>query len=123
MLCAAAPSLAIFLAGRALQGLGAAMLLPNSLAILSASFTGEARGRAVGTWAAAGAIAGAVAPMLGGWLVDGVGWPFIFLLNLPIAAGRDRCSAGCYVPESANEERPPPDWAGAALGDARRSAR
>ena len=90
MLCAAAPSLALFLAGRALQGLGAAMLMPNSLATLSASFTGEKRGRAVGTWAAAGAISGALAPMLGGWLVDGLGWPFIFLLNLPIAAGRDR---------------------------------
>ena len=63
------------------------MLLPNSLAILSASFTGEATGRAVGTWAAAGAIAGAIAPLLGGWLVDGLGWPFIFLLNVPIAAG------------------------------------
>src|SRR5687768_10606321 len=73
LLCAAAPSLVIFLAGRALQGIGAAMLLPNSLAILSATFSGERRGKAVGTWAAAGAIAGAVAPLIGGWLVDSVG--------------------------------------------------
>ncbi|MEA3045973.1 MAG: hypothetical protein QOJ53_305, partial [Sphingomonadales bacterium] len=79
LVCAAAPSLGTFLAGRVLQGLGAAMLMPNSLAILSASFTGEKRGRAVGAWAAAGAIAGAVAPMLGGWLIDAAGWPFIFL--------------------------------------------
>jgi len=86
ILCAASPSLEIFLGGRALQGLGAAMLMPNSLAILSASFTGEKKGRAVGTWAAAGAIAGAISPLLGGWLVDGLGWPFIFLLNVPIAA-------------------------------------
>lgn len=115
ILCAVAPSLALFLAARALQGLGAAMLLPNSLAILSASFTGEARGRAVGTWAAAGAIAGAFAPLIGGWLVDGLGWPFIFLLNVPIALGAIALGF-FFVPESANEERPPPDWAGAALG-------
>jgi EmrB/QacA subfamily drug resistance transporter len=114
VLCAAAPSLTLFLGGRVLQGLGAAMLLPNSLAILSASFTGEARGRAVGTWAAAGAISGAFAPLLGGWLVDTAGWPFIFLLNVPIAAGAIALGY-FYVPESENEERPPPDWAGALL--------
>jgi len=114
ILCAVAPSLTIFLAARALQGLGAAMLMPNSLAILSASFTGEARGRAVGSWAAAGAIAGAVAPMLGGWLIDTAGWPFIFLLNLPIAATAILLGWR-YVPASQNDERPPPDWAGAAL--------
>lgn len=114
LLCAAAPSLAIFLTGRAMQGVGAALLLPNSLATLSAAFEGERRGRAVGLWAAAGAIAGAVAPLLGGWLVDTLGWPFIFLLNLPIAAGAIALG-WCYVPETRNEARPPPDWAGAAL--------
>jgi EmrB/QacA subfamily drug resistance transporter len=114
ILCAAAPGLEIFLGGRALQGLGAAMLLPNSLAILSSSFTGEKRGRAVGTWAAAGAIAGAISPLLGGWLVDGPGWPFIFLLNVPIAAGAILLGWR-FVPESANEARPPPDWPGAIL--------
>ena len=114
LLCAAAPSLEIFLGGRALQGLGAAMLMPNSLAILSASFAGEARGRAVGSWAAAGAIAGALAPMLGGWLIDGVGWPAIFLINLPVAAAAILLGR-LYVPESENEERPSPDWAGALL--------
>jgi len=115
LLCAAAPSLPVFLTGRALQGLGAALLMPNSLAILSASFSGEAKGRAVGTWAAAGAISGALAPLLGGWLVDGPGWPFIFLLNVPIAAGAILLGWR-YVPESANEKRPPPDWLGALLG-------
>jgi EmrB/QacA subfamily drug resistance transporter len=114
VLCALSPSLELFLAARALQGLGAAMLLPNSLATLSASFSGERRGRAVGTWAAAGAIAGAIAPLLGGWLVDGLGWRFIFFLNIPIALGAILLG-WLYVPESANEERPPPDWLGAAL--------
>ena len=114
VLCAAAPGLEIFLAGRVLQGLGAAMLMPNSLAILSSAFTGEKRGRAVGTWAAAGAISGALAPMLGGWLVDGIGWPVIFLVNVPIALAAIALGY-LYVPESENDERPPPDWAGAAL--------
>jgi EmrB/QacA subfamily drug resistance transporter len=114
VVCAAAPGLEIFLAGRVLQGLGAAMLMPNSLAILSSAFTGEKRGRAVGTWAAAGAISGALAPMLGGWLVDGVGWPVIFLINVPIAIAAIALGF-CYVPESENDERPPPDWTGAAL--------
>jgi len=114
LLCAASPTLEIFLGARALQGIGAAMLLPNSLAILSASFSGERRGRAVGTWAAAGAIAGAVAPLLGGWLVDGLGWRFIFLLNIPFALGAIALG-WLYVPESQNEQRPPPDWPGAIL--------
>lgn len=114
VLCAASPSLELFLGARALQGIGAAMLLPNSLATLSASFSGEKRGRAVGTWAAAGAIAGAVAPLLGGWLVDGPGWRFIFLLNIPFALGAIALG-WLYLPESQNEQRPPPDWLGALL--------
>lgn len=114
LLCAAAPSLAVFLAGRALQGLGAALLMPNSLATLSAAFSGEKRGQAVGIWAAAGAAAGAVAPMLGGWLIESVGWPSIFLINLPVAAAAILLSWR-FVPESGNESRPDPDWPGAAL--------
>ena len=85
--CALAPSLDWLLAGRVVQGVGAAMLMPNSLAILGGAFSGEARGRAIGTWAAMGAMAGAVGPVLGGWLIDSVGWPMIFLINLPLAAG------------------------------------
>jgi EmrB/QacA subfamily drug resistance transporter len=84
--CAAAPSLAWLLAARGLQGLGAALLVPNSLAILGGAFAGEARGRAIGTWAAAGALAGALGPIVGGWIVDTVGWRAIFLINVPIAA-------------------------------------
>src|SRR5271156_3178468 len=87
VVCAAAPSLAWLLAARGLQGLGAALLLPNSLAILGGSFTGEARGRAIGTWAAAGALAGALGPIVGGWIVDTLGWGATFLLNFPIALG------------------------------------
>jgi EmrB/QacA subfamily drug resistance transporter len=85
--CALAPNLFWLLAGRGVQGCGAALLMPNSLAILGATFSGEARGRAIGIWAAAGAVMGAIGPVLGGWLIDTVGWRAIFLINLPLAAG------------------------------------
>ena len=86
LLCALAPSLPTLLAGRAIQGVGAALLLPNSLALLDGVYKGEARGRAVGIWASAGAMAAAIAPLLGGWLVEHVGWPSIFYINLPFVA-------------------------------------
>jgi EmrB/QacA subfamily drug resistance transporter len=85
--CAIAMTPFWLLFGRAAQGIGAAILLPNSLAILGEAFTGEKRGRAIGTWAAMGAVVGAVGPVLGGWLIDTVGWRAIFLLNLPLAIG------------------------------------
>ena len=85
-LCALAPGLGWLLAGRVLQGIGAAMLMPNSLAILGSTFDGEARGRAIGTWAAVGAAAGAIGPLVGGWLIDVAGWRAMFLVNLPIGA-------------------------------------
>jgi EmrB/QacA subfamily drug resistance transporter len=84
--CAAAPTLPLLVAGRVMQGASAALLMPNSLAILGSSFSGEARGRAVGIWAAAGAVAGALGPLVGGELIDVAGWQFIFLINLPVAA-------------------------------------
>lgn len=116
--CAAAPSLAWLLGGRGLQGLGAALLMPNSLAILGATFTGERRGRAIGTWAAMGALAGAIGPLVGGWLVDTTGWRAIFLLNIPIAAAAGYLS-WTYVAESRDSQQTAPlDWAGAALATA-----
>ena len=84
--CAVSGSLEPLLAGRALQGIGAGLLLPNSLALLNGVYEGEARGQAIGTWAAAGAIAAAIAPLIGGWLVEHVGWPSIFYINLPFVA-------------------------------------
>jgi EmrB/QacA subfamily drug resistance transporter len=111
--CAMAPSLAILLPARALQGIGAAMLMPNSLAILGSAFSGEEKGRAIGAWAAVGAIANAVGPPLGGWLVEVVGWRAIFFLNVPVAAAA-MLIAWRYVAESAEGEQPL-DWVGAAL--------
>lgn len=113
-LCAAAATLPLLLAGRALQGVASAMLMPNSLALLGAAFAGAARGRAIGTWAAAGAIAGALGPLLGGWLVEAVGWRAIFLINLPL------CAAAIwmgwrYVAESREEREKPLDWLGVVV--------
>ncbi|HVG48739.1 MAG TPA: MFS transporter [Rubellimicrobium sp.] len=85
--CAIAPGLGWLLLGRFLQGVGAALLMPASLAILGQTFTGEAKGRAVGIWAATGAIAGALGPVLGGWFIDLGSWRAIFLINLPLVAG------------------------------------
>jgi EmrB/QacA subfamily drug resistance transporter len=112
--CALAPSLAWLLIGRVVQGIGAAMLMPNSLAILGDAFGGEARGRAIGTWAAAGAMAGAIGPVLGGWLIDTVGWRAIFLLNLPVA-GAAILLAWRFVGDARNDEPSPLDVAGGLL--------
>ena len=89
------------------------MLMPNSLAILGNAFSGEARGRAIGTWASAGAIASAIGPPLGGWLVDSVGWRAIFFLNIPVAIAAILI-ARKYIAESAGGEQPL-DWPGALL--------
>ena len=112
--CALAPGFGWLLGARGLQGTGAALLVPASLALLGAAFEGEARGRAVGTWAAASAVAGALGPLLGGWLVDTVGWRAIFLINLPLGAVA-MWLALRQVDESRSEDTAPLDVAGAAL--------
>jgi EmrB/QacA subfamily drug resistance transporter len=112
--CALAPSLAFLLAGRLLQGVGAAMLMPNSLAILGANFQGEAKGRAIGVWAATGAAMGAVGPVLGGWLIDVSSWHAIFLINLPVAAGAVLL-AWRYVPPDGDGRDHPLDVGGGML--------
>jgi EmrB/QacA subfamily drug resistance transporter len=114
LVCALAPSLPIFLAARAAQGVGAALLLPNSLALLNAAFQGEKRGRAVGIWAAAGAAAAAIAPLIGGWLVGNVGWPAIFYVNLPLALGAILIAMR-FVAESREAGAGRTDYAGALL--------
>jgi EmrB/QacA subfamily drug resistance transporter len=112
--CALAPSLPWLLGARGLQGVGAALLMPNSLAILGGAFSGEARGRAIGLWAAVGSMAAACGPVLGGALVDTVGWRSIFLLNLPLAAGAIALALR-YVPDEAQGGHTPLDLGGAAL--------
>jgi len=86
LVCAVAPTASVLIAGRALQGVGAALLTPGSLAILRASFAPDDQGRAVGTWSGLGGVATAVGPFLGGFLISAFSWRLIFLINLPIAA-------------------------------------
>ena len=117
LVCALAPSLPILLSARAAQGIGAALLLPNSLALLNAAYEGERRGRAVGIWAAAGAAAAAVAPLIGGWLVSNAGWPSIFYINLPLAAGAILLAI-MFVAESRDAGAGRTDYPGALLATA-----
>jgi EmrB/QacA subfamily drug resistance transporter len=81
--CALAPDFAALLTARFAQGVGAALLAPNSLAIIADAFSGKERGRAIGTWAGAGAIAGAVAPLIGGLVIDNLDWRWAFALVVP----------------------------------------
>ncbi|MEO7564199.1 MAG: MFS transporter [Sphingomicrobium sp.] len=117
LVCALAPSLELLLAARGVQGVGAALLLPNSLALLNAAYQGEKRGRAVGIWAAAGAAAAAVAPLIGGWLVTNVGWPAIFYINLPLAGGAIVLALR-FVSETRDVSAGRTDYAGALLATA-----
>ena len=97
-LCGAAPSIEVLVGARVLQGVGAALLTPGSLAILQASFREHDRGPAVGAWSGLGGAAGAIGPFVGGWLVDGPGWRWAFLINLPMAAIVIVCSGA--IPET-----------------------
>jgi EmrB/QacA subfamily drug resistance transporter len=84
--CGLSQTNAQLIAARAVQGVGAAMLVPGSLAIISASFSKEDRGRAIGTWSGFTAISAGIGPVLGGWLIENVSWRWIFFINLPLAA-------------------------------------
>jgi len=85
-LCGLAPDIGVLIGARALQGVGGALLTPGSLAIIQSSFAPDDRPRAVGAWSGLGGVAGAAGPLLGGWIVSTVGWRWVFLINLPVAA-------------------------------------
>jgi EmrB/QacA subfamily drug resistance transporter len=112
--CALAPSPGALIAARAVQGAGAALLTPASLAILGASFDGEARGQAIGTWAGVGAVMAALGPVLGGWLVDALSWRAIFFINLPLALATVALALAA-IPESRDPQAGGLDGLGAIL--------
>ncbi|MFF3288817.1 MFS transporter [Streptomyces sp. NPDC003023] len=85
LLCGLAPNGGVLVAARALQGIGGALLTPGSLALIQASFHPDDRSRAVGLWSGLGGVGAAIGPFVGGWLVDGPGWRWVFLLNVPLA--------------------------------------
>ena len=113
--CGLAPNTAQLIAARALQGLGGALLVPGSLAIIGASFSERSRSSAIGTWSAFTAITTAIGPVAGGWLIEQVSWRAVFFINLPLALIVVIISF-FHVPESRDEtERQKLDWAGAML--------
>ena len=110
--CGFAVRLEQLIAARALQGAGAAFLVPGSLALIGASFGERERGRAIGTWSGATAITMAIGPVLGGWLIEHLSWRWAFFLNVPLAAAVIAVSLLC-VPESRSRHRGQIDWLGA----------
>lgn len=115
LICAVSPNVEVLVAARILQGVGGALLTPGSLAILQASFRSEDRAPAVGAWSGLGGVAGAIGPLIGGGLVDGPGWRWAFLINLPVAAIAVAC-AHAAIPETRDVHATNRlDLAGAAL--------
>jgi len=113
MACAFSPNIKVLVVSRAAQGLGAALLVPASLAMLGATFDEHERNHAIGIWAGAGALMMAAGPLLGGWLVDQVSWRAIFFLNVPLALAAAGLALrfGC---ESRDPRASQLDWGGAA---------
>jgi EmrB/QacA subfamily drug resistance transporter len=114
--CGLAPTIAQLIAARGLQGVGGALLVPGSLALISASFPDETRGRAIGTWSGFTAITTALGPVLGGWLVQHASWRWAFFINLPLGAVVLAITL-TRVPETRDEEEQGSavDFAGAIL--------
>jgi EmrB/QacA subfamily drug resistance transporter len=112
--CGIASNINELIIARSIQGVGAALLVPGSLAIISTSFDEKSRGAAIGTWSGFTAITTAVGPVLGGWLVEHASWRWVFFLNLPIAAAVVVISLW-RIPESRSASAGHIDWPGAIL--------
>ena len=112
--CALSSNVLQLIIARSMQGIGAAALVPGSLAIISASFDEQSRGKAIGTWSGFTAITTALGPVIGGWLIEHASWHWIFLINVPIAAAVILISL-YHVPESSNSSAKRIDWWGALL--------
>ena len=113
--CGLAPSVFALILARGLQGIGAALLVPGSLALISATFPEETRGRAIGIWSGFSAMTAAVGPVMGGWLVDHASWRSVFFINVPIAVAVLAITFW-RVPESRNPHMNGKlDWTGALL--------
>ena len=110
--CGLSESIGQLIAARAIEGIGAAFLVPGSLALISASFDEQQRGRAIGTWSGSTAITTAIGPVLGGWLIEHLSWRWAFFINVPLGAAVFALSLWC-VPESRSERHGRIDWLGA----------
>ena len=115
ILCGLAPGSGLLIAARSLQGIGGALLVPGSLAIISATFQADQRGRAIGTWSGFTSVTSVLGPLLGGWLVQYASWRWVFFINIPLAIVVVLVSLW-GVPESRDEDiHGKLDWPGAAL--------
>jgi EmrB/QacA subfamily drug resistance transporter len=112
--CALAPTVETLIAARGLKGVFGALLTPASLAVIIAAFEPDERGKAIGTWTAFSGIAAVVGPLVGGWLVDGLGWRWIFAVNLPFIAMALLLAARMPAAAPVRAGRRP-DWLGAGL--------
>src|SRR5215469_14799597 len=101
--CGFAPNIRTLIVARGFQGVGGALLVPGSLALISSSFAVETRGHAIGTWSGFTAITTALGPVLGGWLIEHLSWRWVFFINLPLAVAVVLISLAC-VPESRDEK-------------------
>lgn len=116
--CGFAQTINVLIAARAVQGIGGALLVPGSLALISSTFPISTRGKAIGTWSGFTAITAAIGPLIGGWLVQHVSWRWIFFINVPLALGVIVISL-LKVPETRNQsESKHLDWLGALLATA-----
>ena len=97
--CGLAPTIGWLIVARLVQGVGAAALVPGSLALIDAGITADDRGRAVGIWAGMSGVTTALGPFIGGWLVDAASWRWVFFLNLPLAVAVVWIAAR-HIPES-----------------------
>ena len=113
-LCGLAGNIRHLIAARAIQGFGAALLVPGSLAIISNSFSEQERGRAIGVWSGFSAITTGIGPVLGGWLIEHVSWRAVFFINLPLAVVVILISLR-HVAENSDRETTRVDWLGAIL--------
>src|ERR1700736_1328849 len=112
--CGFAADIRQLIVARGLQGVGAALLIPGSLAIISNSFSEDERGRAIGTWSGFSAITAGIGPVIGGWLVEHVSWRAVFFINIPLALIVILVSLR-HVEESSDDEPTNVDWMGAIL--------
>jgi EmrB/QacA subfamily drug resistance transporter len=112
--CGLAPNIQVLILARSFQGVGAALMVPGSLAIISASFDEKSRGSAIGTWSGFSAITTAIGPLLGGWLVEHASWRWVFAINLPLAAAVIGISLW-RIPESRSSIAARVDWVGSLL--------
>jgi EmrB/QacA subfamily drug resistance transporter len=115
VVCGVASNIDELIIARCIQGVGAALLVPGSLAIISASFDEKSRGAAIGTWSGFTAITTAIGPVLGGWLVEHASWRWVFFLNVPLAVAVIAIAVW-RIPESRSATAGRVDWFGAVLG-------